>query len=265
MKRKAGRQIIDPDDKRLKKRRKRYQKNKDKILKQNRENRIRNHPETKIIKFFNYVGREEKKVIKKRNKKPPMTPEQKKAARQLSYDKYNETHIEENRKRPLIWYHDHKETPEYKIKQVGYYEVNNAQRRERRDGMSEEERTEFNHNNYIKFKDSFAISHEKNRIERLSVKGEYTVPEWKAIKKICNYKCMNLNCYRDLPDGTEHKDHMIPLMPKNSWCGKGTNFIDNLQPLCPKCNIRKSNKYDVPNLIEIAKNQETNQSNKFYN
>lgn len=247
---KRGRTIIDPDDERLKKRRERYQTNKDIILKQNRENRIRNHPETKIIKFFNYVGREEKKVIKKRNKKPPMTPEQKKVAKQLSYKKYNETHIEENRKRPLIWYHEHKDTDEYKIKKESYHEVNNVQRKERRAGMSEEERKKFNHDNYIKYKDLFRINNEKNRIERLSVKGEHTAPAWKVVKKICNYKCMNLNCYRDLPDGDENKDHMIPLVPKNSWGGKGTNFIDNLQPLCPKCNQEKGNKYDVPNLLK---------------
>lgn len=73
-------------------------------------------------------------------------------------------------------------------------------------------------------------------------RGSHTEQEWINLCLLLGNHC--LGCWKK-PKLEE--DHIIPLS-KN-----GTNFIDNIQPLCRLCNARKGNKYDVPNLITIIK------------
>lgn len=64
-----------------------------------------------------------------------------------------------------------------------------------------------------------------------NAEGTFTTQEWEDILKRNNYKC--LMC------GTKDRisiDHIIPLSKG------GTNYIENIQPLCLSCNCRKSNK-----------------------
>lgn len=74
------------------------------------------------------------------------------------------------------------------------------------------------------------ISHAR-RARLLNADGNYTVEEWVSLKRKYNYAC--LCCGIAEPDIKLTVDHVIPL-----YLG-GSNFIDNIQPLCFSCNSRK--------------------------
>jgi len=62
--------------------------------------------------------------------------------------------------------------------------------------------------------------------------GYFTPEQWTRLCELCNNKCVRC--------GKEDKlspDHIIPASRG------GTTYIDNIQPLCNGCNVRKSNIY----------------------
>lgn len=70
------------------------------------------------------------------------------------------------------------------------------------------------------------------RSERLSaarLKGTHTPQEWVAIQAFCGTIC--LRCKE--PSDRFFKDHIIPIYQD------GSDSIDNIQPLCPKCSSSK--------------------------
>lgn len=64
--------------------------------------------------------------------------------------------------------------------------------------------------------------------------GYFTATEWKNLKKQYNYTCPS--CGKKEPDIKLCADHIIPII-----C-KGTNEINNIQPLCGICNSKKYTK-----------------------
>ncbi len=74
----------------------------------------------------------------------------------------------------------------------------------------------------------------QRRILKNNAKGYHTLEEWLLIKKQYNYICPA--CGKKEPDIKLTEDHIIPIS-KN-----GTNFIDNIQPLCKSCNSKKGTK-----------------------
>ncbi len=74
------------------------------------------------------------------------------------------------------------------------------------------------------------ISHLKARryARERGAEGSHTLEEWKSLKTKFNNKCAL--CKEDKP---LTKDHIIPLSQG------GTDFINNIQPLCRNCNSRK--------------------------
>lgn len=64
-----------------------------------------------------------------------------------------------------------------------------------------------------------------------SAKGTYTSHEWESLKRHYNYTC--LCCGKSEPEIKLTVDHIVPLSKR------GTNTIDNIQPLCFSCNSRK--------------------------
>jgi 5-methylcytosine-specific restriction endonuclease McrA len=66
---------------------------------------------------------------------------------------------------------------------------------------------------------------------RHSAEGSYTQDEWEALCVRYDYKC--LSCRKKKPLTV---DHIKPLSKG------GTNYIDNIQPLCKPCNSSKGNK-----------------------
>lgn len=64
--------------------------------------------------------------------------------------------------------------------------------------------------------------------------GTHTLDEWKALKAQHNYTCVC--CGRQEPEVQLTRDH-IKALAKG-----GTNTIDNIQPLCRSCNLKKHTK-----------------------
>lgn len=64
--------------------------------------------------------------------------------------------------------------------------------------------------------------------------GMYTAKEWTALKEKFGFKC--LRCHKIEPEIALTVDHVVPLIKG------GSNTIDNLQPLCGRCNSSKKSK-----------------------
>lgn len=81
-------------------------------------------------------------------------------------------------------------------------------------------------------KDKIKIHHKNRKARVRNAEGYFTELEWNQLVEKYNHKC--LWC------GTQDKeltaDHIIPITKG------GTNYIDNIQPLCGSCNSKKHTK-----------------------
>lgn len=73
----------------------------------------------------------------------------------------------------------------------------------------------------------------RNRARRRGAPGSFTREEWEARKKEFNYRCAHCCKLQPLT-----MDHIIPVTKG------GTNYINNIQPLCRPCNTKKWNKLE---------------------
>lgn len=86
------------------------------------------------------------------------------------------------------------------------------------------------------------ISHLKARryARERNAEGSHTLLEWKNLKSKYLNKCVYCNKEKPLT-----KDHIIPLSKG------GTDYIDNIQPLCRNCNSKKHNHiHENPDLVK---------------
>jgi len=67
--------------------------------------------------------------------------------------------------------------------------------------------------------------------KRKKAVGTFSLNEWNLLKRKYNYRCAKCKKRKKLT-----VDHKIPLSKG------GTNWIDNIQPLCMQCNCSKGNK-----------------------
>ena len=73
-----------------------------------------------------------------------------------------------------------------------------------------------------------------NRRRLKDAEGSFTLGEWRLLKKQYGYTCPC--CGKKEPEIKLTKDHIIPLAKG------GSNYIENIQPLCGKCNSEKHTK-----------------------
>lgn len=73
------------------------------------------------------------------------------------------------------------------------------------------------------------------RVRKLNAEGSFTQQEWEDLKQKFNYTC--LCCKKSEPKVTLSVDHILPLTKG------GTDYIDNIQPLCRRCNSIKNAKH----------------------
>lgn len=76
--------------------------------------------------------------------------------------------------------------------------------------------------------------------------GKHTLKEWKELKKTYNYTCPS--CLKIEPEITLEEDHIVPISKG------GTNYIQNIQPLCGNCNRKKyttTKIYATPNISRL--------------
>ncbi len=75
----------------------------------------------------------------------------------------------------------------------------------------------------------------RRRARKLASGGSHSEEEWESLKAFYDYKC--LRCGKREPEIQLTRDHVIPLTQG------GTDSIDNVQPLCARCNSKKNNKH----------------------
>lgn len=76
--------------------------------------------------------------------------------------------------------------------------------------------------------------HQKYLERRNKIIGSHTFGEWELLKKQFGYRCPI--CLRIEPEIKLTEDHIIPVSKG------GSNYIENIQPLCLDCNKRKFTK-----------------------
>jgi 5-methylcytosine-specific restriction endonuclease McrA len=80
-------------------------------------------------------------------------------------------------------------------------------------------------------------AHLAKRRRQIKVASDnYTADDVKALYKTQRGKCAEPSCRADLKKTKYHVDHIMPLALG------GTNGAENIQLLCPRCNIRKHSK-----------------------
>lgn len=86
-----------------------------------------------------------------------------------------------------------------------------------------------------RWKGGESVISNKKRIQRLKeAGGSFTSGEWELLKKQYGLTCPC--CKQPEPQIKLTQDHIIPLSKG------GTNFIENIQPLCLRCNMKKFTK-----------------------
>ena len=73
------------------------------------------------------------------------------------------------------------------------------------------------------------------RAKKLKAEGSHAEEEWQELKAFYGNRC--LRCGKQEPEIKLTRDHVIPLTQG------GTDGIDNIQPLCARCNSKKNHKH----------------------
>jgi 5-methylcytosine-specific restriction endonuclease McrA len=94
-------------------------------------------------------------------------------------------------------------------------------------GCSYKNRNSYRTELYKRHPEWRATSHNR-RSAKLQVAGWFSSKEWLELKTIYNHTCPF--CLRSEPEISLTVDHKIPIAKS------GSNYIDNIQPLCMDCN-----------------------------
>jgi 5-methylcytosine-specific restriction endonuclease McrA len=90
----------------------------------------------------------------------------------------------------------------------------------------------FNQDYRKRYPEKFTEIANRRRVQEMNAPGSHTVAEWEKLKHRYNNTC--LCCGRREPEIKLTRDHVIPLTKG------GSDYIDNIQPLCRSCNSSKN-------------------------
>ena len=76
-----------------------------------------------------------------------------------------------------------------------------------------------------------AWKNNRRRVRKNNAEGSHTIGEWELLKKQYGFKCPS--CGKKELDIKLTQDHIIPLFKG------GSDYIENIQPLCRSCNSKK--------------------------
>jgi len=80
------------------------------------------------------------------------------------------------------------------------------------------------------------------RAKKSNAQGKHSLKEWQELKILLGKHC--LGCWKNNVQLAQ--DHIMPISKG------GSDWINNIQPLCKSCNSSKHSKFDVINLINLA-------------
>ena len=81
------------------------------------------------------------------------------------------------------------------------------------------------------------------RAKKRNAEGQHTAEEVRRLLSRQKFRCAV--CKKSIEDGY-HKDHIIPLSQG------GSNYIRNIQLLCPTCNMKKGSKNPIKFMQEMG-------------
>lgn len=83
----------------------------------------------------------------------------------------------------------------------------------------------------LKHPECRSVSTQRRRSREHSSAGRFTTAQWRALKALYDHRC--LRCGQQEPDIKIEPDHVVPI------AHGGRNDINNIQPLCARCNRTK--------------------------
>lgn len=98
-----------------------------------------------------------------------------------------------------------------------------------------DERRKYSSEYYKRFPEKSVAASNRRRALKYASESTHTEEEWQELKAFYNFKC--LRCGKQEPEIKLTRDHVIPLTQG------GSDSIDNVQPLCARCNSKKNNKH----------------------
>jgi 5-methylcytosine-specific restriction endonuclease McrA len=98
-----------------------------------------------------------------------------------------------------------------------------------------EERRKYSLEYYKLYPEKSVAATNRRRALKLAADGSHTEDEWQELKAFYNFKC--LRCGKHEPEIKLTRDHVVPLTKG------GSDSIDNIQPLCARCNSKKNHRH----------------------
>ncbi len=161
-----------------------------------------------------------------------------------NYKKYKEQRKQNMKKTHKEWVKNNREqareiVKKYKNSEKGKKHI--KEYREKNKERIDKKTREWKEENKAGIK-QYAKEYQKNHLKEFNVywhkrrsiikglKKHFTIKEWNELQEKWNYKCLCCGEKATSPD------HITPLLRG------GSNEIDNIQPLCLPCNLRKNSK-----------------------
>ena len=142
----------------------------------------------------------------------------------------------------LGWYDSKKiHTPEARLKmrlaKLGKTPINKGVKVQTNTGRTHFKKGQIPHNykgGITKTRAYHNFYNRRREVNKKNIVGSHSFKDWELLKKKYGYMC--LCCKKLEPEIVLSQDHIIPISKG------GTNFIENIQPLCISCNSRKHTK-----------------------